>query len=515
MVAIAHSSSRVDERLVATPGALPGGTGRGAPARRSPLRRLLVGLDVAAATSGWAFALARHDPGRSGTDRFAVLVLSVVVATSVTLACIALQRLYRSRVCAVRSVETARLGRAAAAAAAALWLGSGAVSSEIPAGTAFGGSLLAFVLLVAARAYYRARVTAERARGLHARPVVVIGTNDEGLSLCRLIAGNPELGMAVVGVIGDPAGAIRHQFDVPWLGGVDLAVEALRGSGAGGALVAASALEPVVLNRVVRDLLELGAHVHLSSGVRGIDHRRLRSQPLAHEPLFYVEPMVLSPWQSGVKRAIDLVLGGLGLVFALPILAAAAVAIKLHDGGPILFRQERVGRDERRFTILKLRTMVVDAEERLASLSGNNQRDGVLFKLASDPRVTPVGRLLRAASLDELPQLVNVLRGEMSLVGPRPPLASEVAQFDEALLARQRVRPGITGLWQVEARDNPSFEAYQRLDLFYVENWSVGLDLAIMAGTARAVAARGLRILRRAGNAPDGKGIVPAAVLLD
>ena len=140
--------------------------------------------------------------------------------------------------------------------------------------------------------------------------------------------------------------------------------------------------------------------------------------------------------------------------------------------------------------MLKFRTMVVDAEARLAALELDNQRRGPLFKLDVDPRVTRIGRFLRASSLDELPQLINVLEGEMSLVGPRPALPAEVAEFPIELRERHRVRPGITGLWQVEARDNPSFDAYQRLDLFYVENWSLALDLVIMLGTAEQMLLR-------------------------
>ena len=158
----------------------------------------------------------------------------------------------------------------------------------------------------------------------------------------------------------------------------------------------------------------------------------------------------------------------------------------------MLFRQRRVGRDGVEFEMLKFRSMCVDAEARLAALKlVGNDRTGPLFKLDGiDPRVTRIGRFLRASSLDELPQLLNVLRGDMSLVGPRPALAAEVAEFPADLNARHRVRPGITGLWQVEARDNPSFEAYRRLDLFYVENWSLVLDLVILLGTVEQVLAR-------------------------
>ena len=177
-------------------------------------------------------------------------------------------------------------------------------------------------------------------------------------------------------------------------------------------------------------------------------------------------------------------------MLSVPLIVLAALLIKLEDGGPVIYRQERVGLRGRTFDVLKLRTMVPDASEKLAELKERNERHGPLFKLAADPRVTRVGRFLRTTSIDELPQLINVLRGEMSIVGPRPALPSEFAQFDSDLIERAHVPPGITGLWQVEARDNPSFRAYRRLDLFYVDNWSVAFDLAIMAGTARLLLVR-------------------------
>jgi lipopolysaccharide/colanic/teichoic acid biosynthesis glycosyltransferase len=160
----------------------------------------------------------------------------------------------------------------------------------------------------------------------------------------------------------------------------------------------------------------------------------------------------------------------------------------------VLFRQERIGREGEPFTLLKLRTMETDAEAHRGDIESMNERNGgPLFKATGDPRRTRVGRVLERLSIDEVPQLVNVLRGEMSLVGPRPALPDEVGRFDDALLARLTVAPGITGLWQVEARDNPAFYAYRRLDLFYVENWSVTLDLTILLATVRAVIVRPFR----------------------
>lgn len=213
-----------------------------------------------------------------------------------------------------------------------------------------------------------------------------------------------------------------------------------------------------------------------------------------------VEPDALprrsAPLQAAGKTVLDIGIAVLGLVVSAPVILVAAVAIKATDGGPVLYRQVRVGRDGEHFTIFKLRTMVVGAEDMIIDLRERNQRDGPLFKLSHDPRVTRVGRWLRVTTIDEVPQLINVLRREMSVVGPRPALPSEVDWFDEPLLERHAVRPGITGLWQIAARDHPSFDAYQTLDLHYVRNWSLRLDLVVLARTVRVVARRGWRALR-------------------
>jgi lipopolysaccharide/colanic/teichoic acid biosynthesis glycosyltransferase len=272
-----------------------------------------------------------------------------------------------------------------------------------------------------------------------------------------------------------------------------------------GAIVVPGALLPGERDAVLASLMDAKVHVHLATGLRGIDSRRLRSLPLGHEPLLYLEPPGMhAPWYSHLKRLIDIVLATVALLVVAPLYVLAAAAIKLTDGGPVLFRQERVGMGNRPFGIYKLRSMSVDAEERLADLIDQNQRDGgPLFKLDNDPRVTRVGAFLRATSFDEIPQLFNVLRGEMSLVGPRPALPGEVAEFDDELLVRQQVRPGVTGLWQVEARDKPSFSAYRYLDVFYVENQSLALDVTILLATVRAVAVSCARALRIRRAAPD------------
>lgn len=208
-----------------------------------------------------------------------------------------------------------------------------------------------------------------------------------------------------------------------------------------------------------------------------------------------------------VKRVLDVLVSAVVLVLLAPILLVVVAVMAIGQGGPILFRQVRVGRDGRPFTMLKLRTMVPDAEARLAELEDRNERQGPLFKVTADPRITPIGRVLRDTSLDEVPQLWNVLRGQMSLVGPRPALPIEVAEFDSELRQRHLVTPGITGLWQVEARNDPSFDRYRDLDLAYVRDASLALDGRLVLATAATVVTTAARCFvprrPRARPAPD------------
>jgi exopolysaccharide biosynthesis polyprenyl glycosylphosphotransferase len=188
-----------------------------------------------------------------------------------------------------------------------------------------------------------------------------------------------------------------------------------------------------------------------------------------------------------LKRALDIVLASVALLVASPIMIGIAIAVRIDSKGSIFYGAERIGRKGRTFSCFKFRTMVKDADKLKADLEHMNERDGILFKIANDPRITRVGAILRKYSLDELPQFYNVLRGDMSLVGPRPPMAAEVEQYDLAHLRRLDVLPGITGLWQVEARQDPSFDSYISLDTAYVENWSLWLDLKILARTVHVV----------------------------
>ena len=192
-------------------------------------------------------------------------------------------------------------------------------------------------------------------------------------------------------------------------------------------------------------------------------------------------------YESGFKRLLDLVLASLGLIASIPIWIAVGIAIRLDSPGPTIFVQERVGQNGRRFRFYKFRSMYVDAEQRLAEVHAKNEVAGPVFKMRRDPRVTKVGAFLRRSSLDELPQLINVLKGDMSLVGPRPPLPGEVAHYSAEDLVRLSVRPGLTCLWQIRGRSNVSFERWMEYDREYVRNMSLWLDLKILVSTVSAV----------------------------
>jgi exopolysaccharide biosynthesis polyprenyl glycosylphosphotransferase len=453
-----------------------------------PLRRILVGVDLLAIAVGWAASLAVL--ALVGTTVPTTMALSHgLVLLIVGAMLLSANGLYRRRICAIRSAELARLGRTSvllAVVASLLLLGTGVRSAHLAAA---GGAAVWFAVLAIERGLLREWIHGRRATGDFGAPVVVVGGSGEStLRAAEFLADNPVLGFQVRGVV-SPTSVNGQAARFGW-SGTDL-VEQTAKLGATGVVLDANSLTGDELNEVVHELSTANLHVHISSGLRGIDRRRITVSPMADETFLHVTPPALSRPQVVIKRVVDVVLGSLALAVFTPALLVCALVIWAYDRGPILFRQERVGHQGERFTLYKLRTMVVDADERLAELQDRNGRaGGPLFKLSRDPRVTPFGRFLRASSLDEVPQLFNVLEGTMSLVGPRPALPAEVAQFDERLNARLTVKPGVTGLWQVEARDLPSFDLYRRFDLLYVQNWSLALDLAIVARTVTVVLVR-------------------------
>lgn len=485
----------------------PGGSrGRSAGAPRAVragstlLRRSLRIADAAALTLAWSITqLWWSTPSSSLGVRLLVGLLPFVVAGCWL---ISNQRLYLARVATMRTVEQAGLARVCVV----LMAGAAALDgirgvAVLPVRILVTGGL-AFVFLSLARAVYRGWLTAARRTGRFIRPVLIVGIDEQTSAICSVIADHPELGFEAVGVVGAHGDAMRSDLGQLWLGELSELADIVGVAGVTGAIVSSTALDPTALNDVTRMLLERRCHVHLSTGITCIDQRRIKPVHLGYEPLIYLERLELSRSQLLAKRVLDVVISAVVAVLVSPLIGVSAVAIKLDDRGQVFFRQRRVGRDGELFTIYKLRTMTAGAEEHLDELLPYNERNGPLFKMEDDPRITRVGRLLRGLSIDELPQLWNVLRGEMSLVGPRPALPSEALCFGEALQARTQVQPGITGLWQVEANDSASMLTYERLDLFYVENWSVGLDVMVIIATIEEELVKLARHLKRARRAP-------------
>ncbi|WP_211879774.1 sugar transferase [Pseudarthrobacter albicanus] len=253
------------------------------------------------------------------------------------------------------------------------------------------------------------------------------------------------------------------------------------------AISAGVQLHPQILRHLGWELAARNVGLIMAPALTDIAGPRIHTQQVAGLPLIHVTTPTLEGGQRVAKRLFDVVVSGILIILASPLMALTALIVKADSRGPVLFRQERVGKGGIPFGMLKFRSMVVDAEERLADLAHSNEGSGLLFKMKADPRVTRAGRILRRYSVDELPQLFNIFGGSMSLVGPRPPLPREVEAYEHDVRRRLLVKPGLTGLWQVSGRSNLSWQDSVRLDLYYVENWSLAGDLLIMLRTVRAV----------------------------
>jgi exopolysaccharide biosynthesis polyprenyl glycosylphosphotransferase len=350
--------------------------------------------------------------------------------------------------------------------------------------------LLALTLVLFERYLWRRFTRRAREHGWLALRTLIVGANAEAGRVATEMR-QAELGFTPLGyVCGDAWG--RPTTDIPMLGHIDDLPRLIQENGADCVFVASSAVHPGEMAQVSKTARREGIEVRITANVQEVLSSRVAAQPLGALMTFSLKPVSLTGLQAVAKRSFDMVTTAIAMTLAAPVLGLIALAVKLSSKGPVFFRQERVGYHGRPFTLLKFRTMVVNAEEMLGDLMQHNEASGPLFKMKDDPRVTRVGRFLRKWSLDELPQLWNVLVGDMSLVGPRPPLPREVAQYEDWMMARLEVRPGLTGLWQVSGRSELDFEDYVRLDLFYIENWSLAYDLFIIAKTIPTlVTARG------------------------
>lgn len=364
------------------------------------------------------------------------------------------------------------------------------LSYATKAEVARGYVLVALPLLVAldlsGRFALRKRLHHLRARGMCMRRTLAVGHPDAVTDLIREFRRTPYHGIRIVAAC-LPAGRTRTDLDgVPVLGGFTDVVAALRLCHADTvAILACPEMDAVRLRRLSWQLEKGATDLYVASALMDVAGPRTTIRPIAGLPLLHVDHPELTGGRRLVKSLFDRLVAGLALLLLSPALVTIAALVR--TGGPALFVQRRVGRDGATFPMLKFRTMVPDAEHRRTELLAGNDGTGPLFKMRADPRITRIGRWLRRYSLDELPQLINVLRGHMSLVGPRPPLPEEVERYGADVYRRLVVRPGLTGLWQVSGRSDLAWDEAVRLDLRYVENWSLTLDMQILWKTASAV----------------------------
>ncbi|MGH3728844.1 MAG: sugar transferase [Micromonosporaceae bacterium] len=352
-------------------------------------------------------------------------------------------------------------------------------------------SLLATLFLLLVTRYLARRVLhVFRKRGVGIHRMLLVGSLQDALEVNAVVARNPFAGLTPVGIYltQGRAAARGAQTPLPLFTGRDRnPVTLVRDLGADTIAVCGSAgSNSTDLRRLAWQLEGTGIDLVVAPQLTDIAGPRVHVRPVEGLPLLHVEEPTLSGVGWLAKYAMDRLVAAIGLVLLSPLLVATAIMIRATSPGPVFFRQARVGREGKKFYVWKFRTMYVDAEERLAQLVDQNESDGLLFKMRNDPRITPLGRWLRRTSVDELPQLVNVLMGEMSLVGPRP-LPAEDGDFLGDVRRRLLVRPGITGLWQVSGRSDLSWDDAVRLDLYYVDNWSLTFDLVILWRTLSAV----------------------------
>lgn len=413
------------------------------------------------------------------------VMIGLATTTAVGLLGLRASGAHERRLARVRRRELIATTKASAAPALLLLvlLSGQSLSMLATIGVLVGSSVLWSLLLAASRAAIAEWIRGLRARGHLQASVLVVGTG-RARQISDFLEAHPHLGYAVA----DTVELLPESVDAT----LQLLGDLAQDTGVSG-IVITDPGDPVV-QPLLPALGRMGLHVHVASGVQGFELRSTVTSSMAGELFLDFSPNTTPEWEPALVRAADIVISTIVLTLTAPLWLLIAAAVKIVDGGPVLYVQERVGRHEQPFPMLKFRSMRQGADA-IDMSDRDNGREGPLTKVADDPRVTAIGRIIRATSLDELPQLLNVLRGDMSIVGPRPALASEHVQFDDELRRRTEVRPGLTGLWQVEGRDLPSFELYRRLDLIYVDNFSTSLYFSVLLRTVTALVGHTTRSL--------------------
>jgi exopolysaccharide biosynthesis polyprenyl glycosylphosphotransferase len=440
------------------------------------LRRAAL-ADFACAIMG-VFAAAQLRFGNGVTGTYLVLSLALPVFW---IGAVWLAGGYDVRFIGTGSDEFRKVLNAGVGLTAAIALFSYAINIELSRGYLLIAlpSATAFDLIT--RFTLRKRLHHQRAIGRCLLSVVAVGHEAAVTDLVRELGRDRYHGLTVVGAcVADPS-QCDEIGGVPVYGGLDDVTAAVRAFGADTvAVLACPEMDGVKLRALAWELEKTNTDLCLSPALLDVAGPRTTIRPTAGLTLLHVDHPQLSGFRLVIKDLFDRSVAAAALILLFPVLAVLGMMIWLHDRGPALFTQTRVGKDGHTFRIYKFRTMVVDAEQIRAQLQASNELDGVLFKLRRDPRVTAIGAVLRRWSIDEIPQLINVFLGDMSLVGPRPALPSEAAQYADHVRRRLVVKPGLTGLWQVNGRSDLSWEESVRLDLRYVENWSFVLDLQIV-----------------------------------
>jgi exopolysaccharide biosynthesis polyprenyl glycosylphosphotransferase len=324
-----------------------------------------------------------------------------------------------------------------------------------------------------------------RRRGIGLERVLVVGGGAQGMLIMQNIVAKPELGYDVVGFADDEREEDIGRFKA--LGKLDDVSRILRHTGVDLVIIALPSASHTRVVEIMMQCEKQNVGFRIVPDFFELSLRNVDIHEINGIPLIGMKPVSMGGLNLIIKRLIDIAASATVLVTISPIIALIAVAIKLDSSGPVLFTQERVGRGRRHFTCYKFRSMKHNAEQEIHQLTALNEASGAIFKMRNDPRVTRVGKVLRRLSLDELPQFYNILVGDMSLVGPRPPIPYELEKYDDWHFKRLEVSPGLTGLWQVSGRSHITFDEMVLLDIWYIENWSLSLDLKIMLRTIPAV----------------------------
>jgi exopolysaccharide biosynthesis polyprenyl glycosylphosphotransferase len=414
-----------------------------------------------------------------------------LLAPVVWLPAMLLARAYEQRFLWIGVEEYRRVLGAAVAVLAAVGTVSWALHLEVARGFVVMTLPLAAALTLLTRAVHRHRLRRARQRGEYLQTTILVGPQSAVSALDEQLQRSPHQGYRVIGCC-LPAGQQSTGADafngLPVLGDVsDVAAVVKRFEVDTVAVLPGPDLHGSALRRLGWELEDTDAELLLAPAVTDVVGPRVHIRPVAGLPLLHMERPELTGIRRFTKEVVDRTAATVGLLLLAPVLLGIAVAIRLDSRGPVLFRQERVGRCGETFTMLKFRSMVQDAPQLVERLAAADEGNGVLFKMKADPRVTRVGKVLRRYSIDELPQLINVFRGDMSLVGPRPPLAREVERYGVDMHRRFLVKPGLTGLWQVSGRSDLSWDDSVRVDVRYVENWSLAFDIMILWKTVGAV----------------------------